>query len=189
MDHIRVAIHIEAFRILQAEHLDLLLLDALFKGKQRHKNGIGQVKARHVQPQLAAVDARKIQHRAHQTRQTLNLLGNDLQVMRLLFRRDSPIQNAVDKSGDRCHRRFQFVGNIGNEIPAHALAAGQGRGHIVKRERELPHLVVAGDRDPYAEIPLAKAPGRQRHVAQGAHKLIGKHPADAKGHQKRRDRC
>ena len=57
----------QAFRIFQSQYLYPFLFDAFFEGEQRHKNSVGQVKTSHMQPQLTAVNPRKIQHGAHQT--------------------------------------------------------------------------------------------------------------------------
>ena len=53
-----------------------------------------------------------IEHPAHKSGQALCFSRYHLQIMPLLFRRDSPVKDAVCKAGNGRHGRFQFVGYV-----------------------------------------------------------------------------
>ena len=88
----------------------MLLIDLIGKCDEREPELLGNIKA--VLEERCAVlclQARKLQHAAHEPGQPFRLRGDDLKIFLFRLRRDRPVENAVGKAGDRRHRRFELM--------------------------------------------------------------------------------
>ncbi len=111
----------------------MLVVDLLLKGDEHVAQLLAEVEAG-----LAAVfDAHGLQlcdieHVAHEPREPAHLAGDDLHVMLLLFRRDRPVEHAVDVAADGGHRRFEFMRDVRHEFLPPLLGFFKRVGHGVE---------------------------------------------------------
>ena len=96
--------------------------------------------------------------------------------MALLIRRNRAVQNAVDKPGNRRHRRLQFMGNIRDKAAARVLADGEGIGHRIECLGEFADLVAAVDGHADAEVALAERARGAGHAVERVCQIIRKGP-------------
>ena len=83
-----------------------------------------------------------VQHPPHQPAQAAALVGDDLEILPLVLRRDGAVQNAVCIAGDGGHGRLQLMGDVGDELPPLALRLLQVLRHVVEGGRQLSQLVI-----------------------------------------------
>ena len=149
----------------------MLVVDLLFKGQQHLAGGILQVKLNLLllRNALLGLELGDIQHTADQSGQALGLVGDDLQIVGPLFRRNGLVQHSVHIAGNGGHGGFQLMGHIGHELLAAVLALLQAGRHIVKGQGQLLHLfgVALLDLDPGLQIAVAKGIGNLGHLLQG----------------------
>ena len=122
-----------------------------------------------------------VQHPPHQAAEAAALVGDDLQILLLVFRRDGAVQDAVGIAGDGGHGGFQLVGDVGDKLPALPLRLLKAFRHVVEGGRQfadliLPAVVVHAD----VEIALGILPGGLGHLPDG---LDLPHGGDGGGHE------
>ena len=162
--------------------------DLLFQRDQHAAHAFTNVKAFLFPQLLHALQTGNIQHAAHKAGKTAALIGNDLQILTLIFRRDGAVQNAVCIACDGSHGGFQLVGNIGNKLAALHLRSLQGIRHGIEGCHQFPDLhaftvIIHAD----VEVALGIAAGGLGHLMDGPHLTHNGKGGDDGGNEKHRN--
>ena len=130
-----------------------------------------------------------IQHTANQTAQTLGLIGDDVQVMLLMLRRDGAVQNPVHIAGNGGHGGLQLMGHVGDKFLPLIFALLQGRGHIVEGQSQLLHFLtgILVDFHPGIQLSVAEGGGGVGKLLQWLTFPPGKGGNAQHGHQHHKD--
>lgn len=118
--------------VLQSANLQMFGINGLLKGEDARQHRFVDIKDGRVELHLPCLDFGNVKHRAHQTRQTLDLIRDQCQIMPLPLRRNGAVEDTVDKTGNTGHRCFQLVGDIGDKRPTHRLLLCQTVRHIIE---------------------------------------------------------
>lgn len=146
---------------------DLFFLELLLKADDDPADHLAGIKDRPLLP--AAFQPGHGQQAVCQAGEPLHLVGNDAQVIFLLFRLDGAVQNAVYKAGDGGHGGAEIVGDAGDQAPAGLLRVLHGLRHAVEADGHVIKLVLpAGQPCPGGKIPLGEAAGGEGDLLQGA---------------------
>ena len=134
MNQVFVRFHHYLTRI-QTFYFKMFCIDGLFKGKNTGQHNFIYVEYGRFELHLACFDLCNVEHRAHQSGKTFDLIGNNAQIMPFLLRRNGSVQNTIDESGDTGHRGLQLMRYIGNKGSADRFLLGKAGRHVVKRHR------------------------------------------------------
>ena len=102
-------------------HIQVPVIDLLFHGDQHPAHTLADIEVAAAPQGVNGLELADVQHPPHHAAETPALVGDDLQVLPLVLRRDGAVQNAVGIAGDGGHGGLQLVGDIGDELPALAL--------------------------------------------------------------------
>ena len=178
-DEVAVALHHHGVLRDLRVHVQPTAHDLLLHGQQGDTGGLAQVEL--LLPHLLILDLGDVQHPPDKAAEPPALVGDDLQILALLLRRDGAVQNAVGIAGNGGHGRLQLMGHVGDEVTPLPLRLLQGVRHGVKRRGKLADLAAAGLLHPHVKVAVGVGAGGLHHLRDGADLLRG---GDGAGHER-----
>ena len=169
------------------------VVDLLLHGDQHPAHTLADVEVVAAAQRVHDLELADVQHPPNHAAEATAFIGDDLEVLPLVLRRNRSVQNAVGIAGNGGHRGLQLVGDIGDELPALALRLLKALRHIIERGRQfadliVPAVVVHAD----VKIALGILPGGRRHfpdrldLPHGGNR--GCHEGDHQHHQGRHEK-